>query len=446
MKKFMIAVVAFTLFHLSCAYTTDVIEERGGKVKAVKYADGTWKLFVNGKPYFIKGVLFSPVKIGEDPGRGTLHDWMCYDDDKNGKNDAAYQSWLDENRNNVKDPGEKIYGDFQLLKEMGCNTIRLYHIPSDNPILGDIYRSNPNTAMQYNHPLNKNLLRALYKDYGIMAIMGNFLGSWTIGSGASWEQGTDYTNPQHRENIKKSVRAMVLDNKDESYVLMWLLGNENNIASWSRCNAQSQSLAYATLVGELAEMIHKLDPEHPVAVCEGDDYGWGTDIFTTLKYYPKYAPGVDIIAYNSYRGKDGFGDLWAKSKNIFDRPVFISEFGIFAYNTKIGEDEELQLEYDKGCWQDIVLDSAEYYEQDKTKAGNCIGGVVFDWLDRWYMDSSPYDHNEGSNPWVSSPDKLRHEEWFGVMSMGNGSDWLMRHKRKVYDYFKDVWNFSKLSF
>ena len=193
-------------------------------------------------------------------------------------------------------------------------------------------------------------------------------------------------------------------------------------------------------------MIHKLDPEHPVAISEGDDYGWGTNIFTTLKHYPKYAPGIDVIAYNSYRGKDGFGDLWVKAKNIFDRPIFISEFGIFAYNTKVGEDEDLQLEYDKGCWRDIVANSAAYHESDKNKAGNSIGGVIFDWLDRWYMDGSSYTHNQGTGAWVSSPDGLRHEEWFGIMSMGNGSDWLMRQKRKVYEYFKEVWNRKKLSF
>jgi len=435
MKNFQIILLAvvFSFFNISCGSANGILQERGGKVKVVKYDDGTWQLLVNEKPYFIKGTVFGPVKIGEDPSEATMRDWMQYDDNGDGVNDIAYQTWLDVNKNNKKDPTEKIYGDFKLLEEMGCNTIRLYHVPSDNSILGNIYKKDPSTALQFDHAVNKELLRQLYKDYGIMVIMGNFLGSWTIGSGASWEEGTDYTNPKHCANIKKSVKAMVLDNKDEPYVLMWLLGNENNIANWSRCNAKNQPEAYAKLIGELTEMIHGLDLEHPVAVCDGDN-------FNTLRQYAKHAKEIDIIAYNSYRGKYGFGSLWKESKSILDKPIFISEFGIFAYSSKTGEDEELQFEYNKKCWQDIVLNSKEQYKPDKNYAGNCIGGVVFDWADRWYMDGTPYEHNPGTQYWSCSPDHLQHEEWFGVTSMGDGSDSLMRQKRKIYDYFKDTWN------
>jgi len=433
----LMTILSITLLN-ACGESQQIVEERGGRIKVVKYGNGTWQLLVNGKPYFIKGTVFVPVKIGESPSLATMRDWMYYDDNNDSINDIAYQTWADENKNNVRDKNEEIKGDFKLLREMGCNTIRLYHIPSNNPLLGDIYKKDPSAALQFDHQVNKELLRSLYNDYGIMVIMGNFLGSWTIGSGASWEEGTDYTNPLHRENIKKSVKAMVLDNKDEPYVLMWLLGNENNIAGWSRCNANIEPKAYAQLIGEIAQMVHELDPGRPVAVCEGDS-------FNTLRLYPEYAQAIDIVAYNSYRGKGGFTFLWREVKSIFDRPIFISEFGIFAYNANKGEDENQQLEYIKGCWQDIVLNSAQYYEPAKKTVGNSIGGVIFDWVDRWYMDDTPYEHNKGSRHWDSA-DGLRHEEWFGVVSMGNGSDSLMRQKRKAYDYLKNVWNKEKISF
>ncbi len=414
-------------------------QEGQGKVKILKGPNGAWQLIVNDRPYFIKGVVFSPVKIGEDPSAATMRDWMYYDDNHDGQNDIAFQTWVDKNHNNRRDSDEPLAGDFQLLKDLGVNTIRLYHVASDNPILGDIYKSDPGTALQFNHPVNKVLLRKLFFDYGIRVIMGNFLGSWTIGSGASWDKGTDYTNPTHRENIKKSVRAMVLDNKDEPYVLMWFLGNENNIADWSHCNAKTNLQAYATLIGELADMIHQIDPNHPVAVSQGDAGAVNQDI---LKLYAQYAPGVDIIAYNAYRGKDGFGDLWKQTKIYFDRSVFISEFGTPAYNIKKGEDEDWQDEYIRGCWKDIVKNSAEYYglPGSDQRPGNSIGGVIFDWVDRWYMDGSPWEHNPGTKPSGSFSDGIDHEEWFGVMSMGNGSDWLMRQPRKVCDYLKKEWN------
>ena len=416
-----------------------IVEERGGRVKVVRYTDGAWKLLVDGQPFFIKGVVFGPVKIGEDPGQATMRDWMYYDDDQNDLNDIAFEAWVDENKNNKKDTGEDAQGDFQILKEMGGNTIRLYHVASDNPLLGDLYKKNPGLALQYDHAANRQLLRKLYADYGIMVIMGNFLGSWTIGAGTTWEEGMDYTNPRHLENVKKSVKAMVLDHRDEPYVLMWQLGNENNIADWSRCNARTEPEAYAKFIGELTAMIHELDPNHPVAVCDGEDY------FRMLKKYAKHAPEIDVISYNSYRNKHGFGLLWGDVKKILDRPVFISEYGIFAYNSKVGEDEDLQLEYLKGCWKDIVRHSAEYYEKKRKGIRNSIGGTFFDWLDRWYMDGTPYEHNPGHKPW-NSPDGLDHEEWFGLLSMGDGSDTLMRQKRKSARYLEKVWNEPELAF
>ena len=132
-----------------------IVEERGGKVKVVKYDDGTWQLLVEGKPYFIKGLIFTPVKIGEAPCIATMRDWMSYDDDNDGRNDIAFQTWLDKNKNNIKDPWEKTEGDFKLLKEMGCNTIRLYHVPSNNPVVKDIYKRNRSTSIQFDHAVNK---------------------------------------------------------------------------------------------------------------------------------------------------------------------------------------------------------------------------------------------------------------------------------------------------
>ena len=75
-----------------------------------------------------------------------------------------------------------------------------------------------------------------------------------------------------------------------------------------------------------------------------------------------------------------------------------------------------------------------------------LGGVVFDWVDRWYMDGFPSEHDPGTRYWAFSPDHLDHEEWFGMVSMGDGSDTLMRQKRKAYDYLADVWNRPELSF
>ena len=89
-----------------------------------------------------------------------------------------------------------------------------------------------------------------------------------------------------------SAQKMVMEFKDEPYVLMWLLGNENNYGVAS--NADKKPQAYFEFVNEVARWIKSVDPNHPVAVNNGDT------LF--LDIFAKYAPDVDIFAANVYRG------------------------------------------------------------------------------------------------------------------------------------------------
>jgi len=409
-------------------------------VSVEKDKNGNWQLKVDAQPYFIKGVLFAPIKIGEDPRHATIRDWMVYDDDNDGKNDIAYQAWIDANRNNKKDADEKIIGDFQLLKEMGANTIRLYHAPSTHSSLGDIYTKNPSTEKQYNHSPNKELLRELHKQYGIKVIMGNFIGAWTIGSGANWDEGTDYNNPLHRENIKKSVKAMVLEHSHEPYVLFWALGNGNNVDPWSQCNARENREVYAKFVNELAQMIKQIDPRHPVAIIDGEDG------HNTLKHYAKHGKDIDIIGYNIYKDEVNFQIFLKEVRDIWDKPIYIAEIGKDAYGRK-GEDEEAQFQSIRGSWRTILRSSAEFANSSLAikGTGNVIGVTFFDWLDKWHKDGISTEHNNGKHKWPGT-NIFIHKEWFGLMSMGDGSDSLMRQPRKSYDYLKDVWNSQYLKF
>jgi len=265
--------------------------------------------------------------------------------------------------------------------------------------------------------------------YDIRFILGNFIGSWTIGAGTTWEEGCDYTNAKHRENIIKSVTAMVNDNKDEPYVLLWLLGNENNIATWSNCNASKHYEEYLRFVNDLAKIVHKLDPNHPIALCEGYKPA-------DLMKYKALIPDVDIIGYNSYMGQWGFGNLWKLTSAELDKPVFISEYGICSYDKVKGNNEKLQLAYHEGCWKDIDNNAS-----GKTGAGNSIGGCIFDYLDRWYMDGKPEMQNGGTKYCPYTQDHVWNEEYFGITSMGDGKDNIFKRQLKeVYYFYKENWN------
>jgi len=382
--------------------------QRGkGRVHLVQYDNGDWELIVNNKPYIIKGITYSPTKVGQSPDEGTQTSWMEDDSNHNGKADGPYDAFVDKNRNNLQDPDEAGVGDFQLMKEMGVNTIRLYH-----------------------HPLKvkKEVLRDLYEKYGIRVIMGDFLGKYALGSGATWNPGTDYNNEQQRKNMMESVTNMVLEFKDEPYVLFWLLGNEN-IYGYA-CNANTYPDEFFKFANEVARDIKSLDPEHPVAICSGDT------LF--LDKFGKNAPDIDLFGTNAYRGDYGFGRLWQGVKEEAGVPVFITEFGCPAYaeSKSIDEAEQLQADYHRGSWEDIENNMAFR----DAGAGNCVGAVAFEWLDEWWKAYEPGVHDT-RGLWIGPfPDGYMHEEWLGVAGQGDGKlSPFLRQLRKAYFTYKGLW-------
>ena len=383
-----------------------IIKSIGGEhVKLVQYGNKDWQLLVDGKPYFIRGMNYSPTKIGQSPDDGSLKNWMEEDENKNGLTDAPYDAWVDENRNNKKDEDEQALGDFKLMQEMGVNTIRIYHHP---------------------YPLNKGLLMDLYKKQGIMTIIGDFLGAYTIGSEADWYKGTDYSNHQQQRKMLESVRKMVEEFKDEPYILFWILGNENNYGIAN--NAKEDPEAFYRFVNQAAGLIHQLDPKHPVAICNGDT------LF--LDIFARECPEIDIFGCNTYRGNYGFGGLWEDVRD-FDKPVFITEYGCPAYMQGKSKEiaEEKQAEYHQGCWEDIKNNAAF-----SKGAGNSLGGVVFEWLDEWWKSYNPDAHNTNRNFAGPFPDGWMYEEWLGICSQGDGTKSpYLRQLREVYKLYQKMW-------
>lgn len=394
-------------FKNSCVRTGKVARQVGdGRVDLVQYSNGHWQLRLEGRPYIVKCVAYTPNKIGQSPDEGNLDDWMQADYNSNGRIDGPYDSWVDKNLNNKKDPDEEAVGDFELLRQMGCNTIRLYH-----------------------HASNKELLRDLYNRYGIMVIMGDLLGAYTVGSGASWYEGTDYENPEHRKNMMDSARKMVEEFKDEEFVLFWMLGNENNYGVAN--NAKQKPASYYAFANEVSKMIKSIDRDHPVAICSGD--------LLFLDKFRDNAPDIDIYGSNAYRGKHGFGrnSFWENAKDMCDRPIIITEYGCPSFmkdkSREIAEDK--QAEYIENAWEDIFYNSA-----GNKGVGNSIGGVLFEWLDEWWKSYEPALHDTESNWAGPFPDGWNYEEWLGIAGQGDGTDSpFLRQLRKAYYVYQGLW-------
>src|ERR1019366_2982345 len=93
------------------------------------------------------------------------------------------------------------------------------------------------------------------------------------------------------------VRTMVEEYKDEPYILMWVLGNENVYGVGN--NSQKEPVAFYELVDRAAQLIHQLDPTRPVAIANGD--------VLFLDILKEKAPHIDVFGANVYRGEQGFG-------------------------------------------------------------------------------------------------------------------------------------------
>lgn len=378
---------------------------KGKRIRLVQYESGDWQLLVDGKPFMIKGITYAPTRVGESPDSGTIRDWMTYDYNDNGIKDS-YEVWVDKNKNNARDSDEETVSDFKLLKDMGVNCIRIYKQP---------------------FAPDKKFLRKMYEEYDIFVALGDFMGKYALGSGASWKEGTDYDNPEHQKNMLESVKQMVKEYKDEPYILAWILGNENVYGV--ACNADKKPESFFKFANEVARAIKKIDPNHPVILCGGDAL--------YLDLFGKYCPDIDIYGTNSYRGKYGFGFLWQDAREYADKPVLVTEYGVSAYSTGYSpeESEEYQAEYHRSCWEDMMDNSCG------SGFGNSLGGFVFEYLDEWWKAYEPFYHDKKglfTGPFL---DGYMHEEWLGIVGQGDGRHSpYQRVLRKAYFVLKELWN------
>ena len=346
-------------------------------VKTLK--NGHYQLIAGGKPYIIKGVCYNPVPIGKS------HD---------------YDYW--------SDPAKPWMADGELMKKMGINTVRFYH-PGENI---DAVRK---------------VISDLYEHYGIRTIMGNWLNFWNYPA-------PFYDDKDFRKNVKKDVLDMVKSLKDEKGILFWVLGSENNysfsgkINPWSseridklgdpRACLLARAEVYYTLINEIAQEIHKIDPNHPVAMGNGE--------LVCLDVANKFAKDVDILACIIYRGKT-FGNIFNSLRSIYDKPVVFIEFGADAYNAyEKKEDEDNQAHFLESQWSEIYKNLANNPEG----AGNCLGGTMFEWTDEWWKhhewDPKGWSVHDSESNWSNGAyyfdikaerNMNMNEEWFGIVKL-----------------------------
>jgi len=127
------------------------------------------------------------------------------------------------------------------------------------------------------------------------------------------EQGFDYNNADQVAAQYENVRKAVLRYKDHPALLVWGLGNEmegyangDNAAIWSAIN-------------NLAALVKKLDPNHPVMTVISEIGG------DRVKNINRLCPDIDIVGINSYGGGPSIPERYKTAGGV--KPYVLTEYG-----------------------------------------------------------------------------------------------------------------------
>ncbi len=375
------------------------------KVSTYKDENG-WKLKVDGKDYYIKGVDW-----GYTP-RGENYNYNLY-----GKSDDFIRKVLDY--------------DFGLMKAAGVNTIRSFSFM-------------PPKWVTY-----------VYQEYGIMTVINPLMGRYGYNVGGKWIPFTDYSDELTRATLKKDMLELVNQYKNVPGVLMFAFGNESNYGlSWKSFeienlpegerNREKAKYLYS-LFNEVMRAGKTIDQNHPFTIVNGD--------LQYIDLIAEYCKDMDLLGVNAYRGKS-FTGLWAEVKAKLDLPVLFFEFGSDAFNARTFQEDQLaQATILKSQWQEMYNKSYGNGEE-----GNSVGGFVFEWRDEWWKYKQeefldihdthaswanggyPHDFVEGQNN--------MNEEWWGITALGtpNSDGVYTVRTRMAYDVLSAVWQMDPYQF
>lgn len=244
----------------------------------------------------------------------------------------------------------QLQHDFQAIKAMGANTIRRYQ-PGlyDRSIL---------------HAAEGAGLKVLY-------------GFW-------FDPTVDYySDTQQVKKYISRVEETVQQYKGSAAVLAWSIGNETSgllKKYYEQPYLNMVRRAYMNMIEQMARRIHRIDPER--AVTTSLEHSW--QLSGELYAYSLAAPGVDVMAVNSYYTQQL--SQVQKLTQEFDpgRPYLISEFGPKGYwNPELSQFDRHQVLVEDDDALKAALYQQEWGAWIQGNQGLNIGGIAYCWRDRY---------------------------------------------------------------
>ncbi|HET6280655.1 MAG TPA: glycoside hydrolase family 2 TIM barrel-domain containing protein [Polyangia bacterium] len=169
----------------------------------------------------------------------------------------------------------------------------------------------------------------------------------------------DYANAQYTDGKRAEVTSLLATVKTHPALLMWALGNETNLG------ADTQA-AWA-FIGQLAQLIHQQDPNHPVITVFA-----GANV-TAINHMVQWSQGIDVVGINSYAAVVNTNTEVARS--TFTGPVIVTEWGPTGHwespNTSWGR----PIEETSGAKSRVYKTRYESFAH----TGRILGDYVFLW-------------------------------------------------------------------
>ena len=341
---------------------------------AVQVSVSGRELLVNGQPFTVEGVDYSPYPVGSTANG-------------NSSNCAGPYFWWGDN--------PAYTADFPLIKAMGANTIRAYGILNDTSTA---------TVLQVRAALDAANAHGLY-------VIMNYYPSHFI----------DPSIPANQATWQNGFLAAINAYKDKPAVLIWEFGNEQNLDN-------GQYIGWYPFVNTVAGLAKAADPTHPVMTVEGECPTCSTPIPFTIGVKSLHnaddpdMTNLDIWGVNVYRGPT-FQGLFQTLASTTSKPILVTEFGKDAWHDSLkngsgDEDQAMQADHLNSQWGEITAN----FSASGSGSQNLIGGVVFEWTDEWWKDSNRRlqdPRNSGA---------LRHLGGYCRSQLSERMVWLGRHK------------------
>ncbi|MDU0370232.1 glycoside hydrolase family 2 TIM barrel-domain containing protein [Hymenobacter endophyticus] len=190
------------------------------------------------------------------------------------------------------------------------------------------------------------------QQYHLTVLLGIWLGREV--------EGFDYYDPAAIQRQRREVEAQVLRYRHHPALLMWNLGNE--------MDQQASNPRVMAEINELARLIHRLDPYHPVTTTLTGQLGM-------LRNINAWCPDLDVLSVNAY---GSLATLPADLRRLgWTRPYLVTEFGgpgwwevpRTTWKAPVEATSTEKAAFARQCYQaGIAQDTAR-----------CLGSYVFYW-------------------------------------------------------------------